>query len=350
MDAARYLAMTTATQAAPSHSMQLVLDELERLNPLPIETLSAEIARLMPLADKAAIAVYGHHFAKKALVPFPLPVGRVDHLLIPGSESDILARIYTPKGDAPEAGWPVIVYFHGGGWVIANLDTYDSSCRALCDGAAAIVVSVHYRQAPECPWPAAPNDAFAAWQWALANVSTLDGDASRVAVAGESAGGNLAAVLTQMLRDKGLPLPIHQLLVYPVTDLAAGADSASALENESAKPLNRPMLEWFYSQYVLDSSERVHPYASPLYANSLTGLPPATVILAQIDPLRDDGQAYAARLQEAGVPVTVKTFDGATHEFFGMTGLVHEATAAMALAVKNLRVAFKTESPSKSPS
>ncbi|HEY8965637.1 MAG TPA: alpha/beta hydrolase [Candidatus Methylacidiphilales bacterium] len=338
--------MTSATldtaQAAPSRSMQLVLDEFESLNPLPIETLTPELARLIPLPDRAALAVYGHHFAKKALVPFPLPLGSVEHRLLPGAEGDLLARVYTPKGDAPEIGWPLLVYFHGGGWVIADLDTYDASCRALCDGAECVVVSVHYRQAPEHPWPAAPNDALAAFEWVRDHAATFAGDPARIAVAGESAGGNLAAVVCQMLRDKGIPGPVHQLLVYPVTDLAGGPDSPSAIENEEAKPLNRAMLGWFYGHYAPEPAQRGHPYASPLHAKSFVGLPPATVILAQIDPLRDDGQRYADRLGTSGVDVTVETFEGATHEFFGMAGLVHEATAAMALAAKNLRRAFGT--------
>lgn len=330
------------TQAKPTGQMQLVLDEYLKTGPLPIEELTFEIARLIPLPDRAAVAVYGHHFAKKALVPFPLPVGDIEHRILPGADgADILARVYTPKGDAPANGWPILLYFHGGGFVLANLDTYDSSCRALCDGANAVVVSVHYRQAPEYPWPAAPEDAFAAYQWLLANAAEIQGDSTRIAVGGESAGGNLAAVVAQMARDKTIAPPLHQLLVYPVTDMVNGPVSESALENADAKPLNRAMLSWFYDYYIPEAGDRTHPYASPSYAATLIGLPPATVILSQIDPLRSEGEAYAAQLEAAGVPVTLKIYEGVTHEFFGLAGLVNEATEAVALAVKNLRSAFK---------
>ena len=164
----------------------------------------------------------------------------------------------------------------------------------------------------------------------------------KVAVVGESAGGNLAAVVCLLARDKGAQAPLHQVLIYPVTDLVAGSTSQSALENESTKPLNRPMLDWFYGYYAPEGVDRKNPYLSPLYGD-LSGLPPATVILAEIDPLRSEGEAYADKLLTSNVPVTVKVYEGVTHEFFGLSGLVNEATEAVALAAKNLRHAFGEE-------
>lgn len=320
--------------------MKAILDEHAAMGPLPIETLTPEIARQIPLADRAALAYYGHHIAKRAFAPLPLPVGRIEHKTIRGAGGDILTRIYTPKGDAPSGGWPVVVYFHGGGWVVATLDTYDSSCRALCDGANSVVVSVHYRQAPEHPYPAAVEDAVEAWQWVASNAQALNANPNKIAVAGESAGGNLAAVVTLIARDKGLTMPCHQVLVYPVTDLMHGPESVSAQENATAKPLNTPMLNWFYDLYVPDSVDKTEPYLSPLYATDFTGLPPSTVILAEIDPLRSDGEAYAAKLRQGGNAVNLHIYPGVTHEFFGMAGLLDEATKAVKEVVTDLRNAF----------
>jgi acetyl esterase len=325
----------------PNDQMRAVLDAHKAMGPLPIESLAPECARQIPLADRAAIAVYGQHITKKALAPLPLPLGKVEHKTIPGPGGDLLVRLYTPKGGAPEGGWPVLVYFHGGGWVVATLDTYDSSCRALCEGAKCIVMSVHYRQAPEHKWPAAKDDAFAAWEWACANAAGFGGNIANIAVAGESAGGNLAAVVSQMAMVRGAQLPLHQLLIYPVTDLAQGAESASANENADAKPLNKPMLDWFYNYYMPEGADRRNPEISPLHAVKFEGLPPATVILAEIDPLRSDGEAYAEKLYNAGVPVRLEIFRGVTHEFFGMGAVVAEAAEAVKIASQDLRDAFE---------
>jgi acetyl esterase len=321
----------------PNNQMQMILDAHAEMGPLPIENLDPVRARQIPLPDRAAVAVYGQHFIKKALAPMPLPVGRVEHRAL---GADVLLRIYTPKGDMPKGGWPSVVYFHGGGFVIATLDTYDASCRALCDGAHAKIISVHYRQAPENPWPAAVEDAFNAYQWVQENTRQLNLNPNQIAIAGESAGGNLATVVCLIARTQKAPMPVHQLLVYPVTDMANGVNSASARENANAKPLNRAMLNWFYGHY-LQGEDAHHPSASPLLATSHQGLPAATVILAEIDPLRSDGEAYAKKLKEAGVPVNLKVFDGVTHEFFGLVGLVDEAAAAMKMACDDLKDAFE---------
>ena len=315
------------TTPVPNRQMQNLLDALADLGPLPIETLNPDAARQIPLPDRAAVALYGQHLVNRALAPMPPPVGKVTNVTIPGVDDELVARIYHPPGDAPEGGWPSVVYFHGGGWVLADLNTYDTSCRTLCVGAGAVVVAIQYRKAPEHPWPAAVDDAFAGYQWVRANTAFFGGNGAKVAVAGESAGGNLATVVALVARDKGAQPPLHQVLIYPVTDVARGSKSESAFENAAAKPLNQPMLDWFYDFYAPQGVDRMNPYLSPLHAD-VNGLPPATIILAQIDPLRSDGEAYAAKLANAGVPVTLKIYEGVTHEFFGLTGLVNEAAEA----------------------
>ncbi len=194
---------------------------------------------------------------------------------------------------------------------------------------------------PEHKWPAAPKDAFKAWTWVANNAHDIDGNPAKIAVAGESAGGNLAAVVCLLARDQGVAVPVHQLLIYPVTDVADGVNSVSARENADAKPLNAAMLKWFYNHYLPQDANRRAPDVSPLYAKDHAGLPPATIILAELDPLRSDGEAYAAKLEQAGVPVTLETYAGVTHEFFGMAGIVSEATNAIELACDNLEVAFE---------
>jgi acetyl esterase len=276
--------------------------------------------------------------AHQPSTPFPEPVGGVEHRLIPGPAGEILARIYSPEGDGP---FPVLVYFHGGGWVIATLSTYDASCRALCNLAECIVVSVAYRQAPEHKFPAAVEDAFAAYQWVRQSAAKFNGDPGRVAVGGESAGGNLATVVALLARDAGIQPPSHQLLVYPVTDFSF--DTPSYRQNGEAKPLNAAMMRWFWRHYLPSEAEGRDPRASPLQAPDLSRLPPATVITAEIDPLHSEREAYAARLAEAGVPVEHRHFVGVTHEFFGMVAGVSEAKEAVEFAAANLKRAFAVE-------
>lgn len=324
----------------PNPTMQGVLDAHAALGTLPIETLTPEQARLVPLMDRAAAAYYGQNFTKRALAPSPRPVGKVENRLINGAAGQINARVYTPKGPAPDDGWPVLLYFHGGGWVLGNLDTYDASCRALCDAADCLVVSVQYRLAPEHVWPAAPQDAFAAYKWLMAHAPDIGGDRSLIAVAGESAGGNLATVVCLMARDEGITVPLHQVLIYPVTDLAHGMQSPSAMEFAAEKPLSTPMLAWFYQHYAGRVEDLTHPYLSPLYA-TVTGLPPCTMVLAEIDPLFSEGEAYAEKMARAGIDVGLATYEGVCHEFFGMSGLVSEADDAVAYVAAQLRDAFE---------
>ena len=267
----------------------------------------------------------------------PTPVGKVtDGITIEGrSYNQIPIRIYTPAGTGP---FPVILYFHGGGFVIATIDTYDESARALCNGANAIVVSVEYRKAPEYPFPAARQDAIDSYRWAIANIGGYNGIAGKIAVAGESAGGNLATEVAIAARNQGLQMPTHQLLIYPVTSSNV-MQTSDYLYTNSSLPLNTALLEYFFKFYVPDMSEANDPGVAPINAN-LKNLPPATIIAAQEDPLVSDGVAYAAKLKAAGVPVVYQLFTGTTHEFFGMGAVVAKAKAAEAFGASRIAASF----------
>jgi acetyl esterase len=245
----------------------------------------------------------------------PPDIAAVENRAIPGPDGapDIPVRIYRPRVDAEPL--PVIVFFHGGGWTICNLDTHEITCRNLANGADAIVVSVDYRLAPEHRFPAALEDSYAALRWAHDHADELRGDAARIAVAGDSAGGNLAAAVPLVARDRGGPTIAFQLLIYPA--LERSFDTASYRENATGYFLTTAQMKWFWDQYVGDDlAAAAHPYASPLLAADLTGLPPAHIVTAEFDPLRDEGEAYGRRLAEAGVPVDVRRYDGMFHGFF----------------------------------
>lgn len=223
--------------------------------------------------------------------------------------------------------------------MIADRTVYDSSARTLTNAANAIVVSTDYRQGPENRFPAAHDDTFAAYQSVLVNAQDFNGDASRVAVAGESAEGNMAASIAIRARDEGVSLPVHQLLIYPVTNYAFGTPSQQA--NTDTKPLSTAGLTWFYERYLNSPEDGANPLFSVLRAN-LQGLPPATVITSDIDPLRSEGAAYAQRLRDAGVDVNYRNYPGVTHEFFGMGAVVAQAREAVAQAAQRLKAAFGT--------
>ena len=316
----------------PEAQMKAVLDELASFNAPPIHKLSPENARNNPTAADAVIGV----LAKQGK-PAVEMVGDISHQLIPGPAGDLLARIYRPQG---QGSFPVLVYFHGGGWVIANLDTYDASCRALTNAAKCIVVSVAYRQAPEHKFPAAAEDAYAALQWVMTNAAQIKGDPRRVAVGGESAGGNLATVTCLMARDRQGKMPVHQMLIYPVTNYAFDTPSYREIGTNPQVPLNRLGMEWFWDKYLNSPADGSNPYASPLRAKSLKGLPPATVITADIDPLRSEGQAYAQRLRTEGVSIRATNYTNVTHEFFGMGAVVNKAKQAVQQAAAELRSSF----------
>lgn len=247
----------------------------------------------------------------------------------------MLVRIYWPETTGPA---PLVVFFHGGGFVLCSLDTHDELARGLCQGAGAVVVSADYRLAPEAPYPAAPDDCYAALVWAVAHAAELGADGARVAVAGDSAGGNLAAVTALRARDLGGPALRHQCLIYPVTDCRF--DTPSYIENAEGYFLTTESMRWFWSHYLQDMGLATEPYASPLRAPSLSGLPPALVITAEYDPLRDDGERYAQALAAAGVPTTLRRYDGMIHGFVTMAEIFEDGRAALSLATEQLRTAL----------
>ncbi|GGS32656.1 alpha/beta hydrolase [Actinokineospora fastidiosa] len=259
------------------------------------------------------------------------PVASVVDRTIPGPDGDVPVRVYTPFGDGP---FPALVWFHGGGWVIGSLDENEATCRALCDAVGMVVVSVDYRLAPEHRFPAAAEDAYAALLWTAENVN-----AERIAVAGESAGGNLAAVVSLMARDRGGPRIALQVLASPVT--APPSDRPSYVDYADGHFLSRDSMEWFFAQYPRTPDDLDDPYLSPLAAPDLSGVAPALVLTAEYDVLRDEGEEYAHRLLDAGVPVELVRYDGQIHGFFAL--LVDQLSVsadAHARAAAALRRAF----------
>ncbi|MCX2574195.1 alpha/beta hydrolase [Pedobacter sandarakinus] len=311
--------------------MQAVIEKLASYGDKPIETLSATEARKNHTPTDAVMDL-----VKANNITMPAP--KVDTM---GKDIDvngakIHVRVYTPKtGNGP---FPVIVYYHGGGFVIANLDVYNASAQGLAEQVGAVVVSVAYRLAPENKFPTAHNDAFAAYEWVVKNAVSLKGDPAKIAVVGESAGGNLAANVSIMARDKKIMVPVHQVLVYPIAQ--ANMNTESYKMYASAKPLNKPMMSWFTEKYLNTMIEAQNPKISLVNAN-LKGLPPTTIITAEIDPLHDDGTMLANKLSAAGVKVNSRNYEGVTHEFFGMAIIVPEAKAAQAYASDELKAAFK---------
>ncbi len=263
-------------------------------------------------------------------------VDRVDDRHIPGVDGDIPIRVYTPYAAVGQAHG-VLLWFHGGGWVIGDLDTADATCRALANRAGCVVVSVDYRLAPEHQAPAALDDCMTALAWTVENFELLGVDASKVAVGGDSAGGNLAALVCQRVRAEFGPDIDFQLLVYPAADLTLSHPSIE--ENAEGFFLTKAAIEWFVAHYLADADPK-DPRVSPLYADVVAGLPPALVITAELDPLRDEGEAYAARLHEAGVPTQLIRYGGQIHGFMSMPGMLDDAKDALARAGAALRAAL----------
>jgi acetyl esterase len=261
-------------------------------------------------------------------------VAAVADRAVPGPGGDLRARVYTPRGAPP---FPIVVFFHGGGWVVGTLDTYDPLCRALAAAVPAVVVSVDYRLAPEHRWPAAVEDAYAATLWASRHAAELGGAQHRLAVAGDSAGGNLAAVVALGARDRGGPAIAFQLLVYPALD--AAGDTGSWREHADGFYLTAAGMRWYWDHY-LGGADGAAPDASPLRAAFLGGLPPALVVTADHDVLRDEGEAYAARLREAGVAADVRRVEGVVHGFFRWRAVTGAADAALQEAAAALRSAL----------
>jgi len=310
--------------------MQAVLEKLASYHDKPIPQLTAAEARRNHTPTDAVMDVMkDNHIA--------MPVMKVDTMgkEIPVTGGNIHLRVYTPQGTT--GALPVIVYYHGGGFVIANIDVYDASAKTLADQVGAVVVSVAYRLAPEHKFPTAHNDSFEAYQWVVKNAASINGNAKMIAVVGESAGGNLAANMAIMARDKKVQAPVHVVSIYPIA--SANMFSPSYNKYIEAKPLDKSMMMWFTDNYTNSSTEAKDPRLNLVAAN-LKGLPPFTIINAELDPLLSDGEAFAAKLKAAGVTVDRKVYNGVTHEFFGMGALVPDAKDAEGYAVSQLKSAF----------
>ena len=296
-----------------------VLDQMAALNMPPLHTMTPEQARRRPAA------------------PVPgEPVARVEDRTIPGPAGEIPVRIYTPEGEPPFAA---LVFFHSGGWVIGSVEGSDAKARLLANASGCVVISVEYRLAPEHRFPAAADDAYAAAAWVAEHAAEIGADPRRIAVGGESAGGNLAAVVSLMARDRGGPPLRFQLLILPVTD--RNFETASYVANADGYGLTRAGMIWFWNHYLSDEAEARNPHAAPLQAEHLRDLPPAYVLTAEYDPLRDEGEAYAARLREAGVPVIAVRCEGLTHISFGVPS-IERGMQAMRQAAAALRTAVGT--------
>jgi acetyl esterase/lipase len=287
----------------------------------PLHQLPIEQARAVP----TLMAAFGNSEE---------PVARIDNRTVPGPVQPIPLRVYRPSlADT----LPAVMFFHGGGFVICDLESHDRQCRSLANQSGCAVIAVDYRLAPEHRYPSAADDAYAATRYVAEHASEFGIDAGRIAVCGDSAGGNLAAVVALMARDRGGPKLRFQLLVYPVTDFTDGSPS---MREFNGVFLSVEMMDWFSDSYLPNVADRRQPYASPLLADDLRGLPPAYVITAECDMLRDQGEAYARKLQAAGVPVESKRYDGMIHPFISLGGIVDGGREAIADAAAKLRAAL----------
>lgn len=297
--------------------LQPILDMMSQAGMPPLESLQPSQARAMmdmPMGTEVE------------------PVAGVDNRIIPGPGSDLAVRIYTPEGEGPHR---LIVFFHGGGFVLGTLDTHDGLARALANSAGAVVVSVDYRLAPEHPFPAAPEDCYAATVWAAQHAASLGARPETLAVGGDSAGGALAASVCQMSADRDGPAIAYQLLFYPVTD--CDFETVSYRDNGEGYFLTRSMMQWFWDHYLAKPADADQPYCAPLRRANLSGLPPASVVTAEYDPLRDEGEAYGQALADAGVPVHTRRWDGMIHGFASFLDVVDSARGAVGQATTEYR-------------
>jgi acetyl esterase len=302
---------------------QAVMEQVATLGFPPVHQVSPEQARANNRARPRA--------------PGPA-VGRVEDRRLPGPEGEIPVRIYTPEGTRP---FPALVWFHGGGWVVGDLESADATARHLTVGANCVVVSVDYRLAPEAKFPGPAEDCYAATKWVAQNPASINTDSGKIAVGGDSAGGNLAAAISLMARDRGGPPLALQLLVYPVTDRDFSTESY--VQNAEGYQLTRDSMVWYWEHYLKADADAANPYAAPLQAQDLRNLPPALVITAEYDPLRDEGEAYAHRLEAAGVSTTCTRYDGMIHGFFGMAAAINKGKQAIAQASAALKEAFASQ-------
>ena len=300
--------------------VRALLEDVARLNLPPTHTLSPKEAR---------------DYMRARPVESGPEVAAAENRTIVGPGGPIPIRMYRPF----DTGLlPALLWFHGGGMVLGDLDRADATARHLCIRSGCVVVSVDYRLAPEHKFPAAPNDCYAATKWAAENANSLQIDQNRIAVGGDSAGGNLAAVVALMARDMAGPTLVHQLLVYPMSDY--NFDTKSYLENADDYSLTRDTMKWFWDHYLAKEQDATNPYAAPLRASNLEDLPPALVITAEYDPLRDEGEAYAKRLEAASIQTTCSRYEGVIHGFFGMPSMIDKGNVAITQAAEALKSAF----------
>jgi acetyl esterase/lipase len=332
---ARGPAMVADDDPAPrvDADMQHVLEVLAELQPEPIESCSAPDARAQP----------GVATALSRILRTPIEDHDVsmELRLLPGPVGDLRARVYTPVA-AVEGPRPLILYLHGGGWVIGDLEPYDPTPRMLARRTGAVVVSAHYRQAPEFKFPAAHKDSLAAWRWMLENAEALGGDPDNAALAGEDSGGNLAVNIALATTEDELPPPRHLLLVSPM----AGTDFTlpSYIENAQSQPLGSRAVRWFYKKALRNRATFADPRLNLYERGDLGGLPPTTIILAELDPLRSEGELLAQSLRRSGVWVDCTIYEGVTHQFFGLGAVVNKAIFAQGQAARNLSDSFAARS------
>jgi acetyl esterase len=304
--------------------VEALLQEMREMGAKPFEELSVHEARI---AARSFQELQGP----------PEEIASVEYRFIPGPTADLPVRIYTPEGDGP---FPALVYYHGSGWVVLNIEICDATMRALANSTGCVVVSVNYQKAPEHPFPIPFEDAWASLLWTVENADELDIDIGRIGLLGDSAGGNLAAAVALRARDEHGPKLAFQGLIYPVTD--HGWDTESYHENAEGYLLQRASMEWFWNHYVPDESLAGDWRVSPLRAADHSGLPPTFIATAEFDPLRDDGRQYHAKLHEAGVPVTYVEYDGMIHGFYWMQGVTDGAKRLHADLAEAVREALHT--------
>ncbi len=328
------IAAQSKTKQMPTEEMQKILTELDKKGARPLEGLTADEARKQPSPTDAVRTVM---MKSKDASTDLLEVSEVKEITVEGAAGLLPARVYIPFSKEKRL-LPVVVYFHGGGFVIADNDTYDATPRALAKKTKAIFVSIEYRKAPENKFPAAHDDAYAAYKWVVKNAASLGGDPMKVAVAGESAGGNLALNTAIKARDEKFQLPTHELLIYPVAGTSTETDSYKTYGN--AKPLNKSMMKWFMENYLNTPAEKMDPRMNLVNAD-LHGLNPCTIITAELDPLQSEGKDLAKKMKKQGVKVSYHNYNGVTHEFFGMAPVLREARSAQEVAASRLKKSFK---------
>ncbi len=310
--------------------ISFLLRQLEKLEPKRIETCTVPEARAQPTLMQALSRILRDPNDDQGV--------NMELRLIPGANGEIRARIYTPRIVEAERSMPLVLYIHGGGWVIGDLDGYDAAPRALAKRLGAVVVSTHYRQAPEYTFPSAHEDALAAWRWALEHPEALGADSGLRAIVGDGAGGNLAVNVVLDARAEGLAVPQHLALITPMAGTDFGLSSYA--ENRNTVPLNAATVEWFYSKYARDAVDLASPRLNLIDRPDLGGLPPTTIILAEHDPLRTEGDHFAQALRRSGVWVDCTLYDGVTHQFFNLAQAVNKAMFAQGQVVRNINGSF----------